>query len=125
MEPLSSWAGCQKVLNSQSEIMTMFRFQYLIIGCLSTLSLSLFASTDTASEIQGRKVEIVKGMSKALSDNVKVSKKAARSSAHRSKQVSSPCGCVTLISSSDINPNGYVITEPGIYKLGSNAVFKP
>lgn len=36
-----------------------------------------------------------------------------------------PCKCKKVIFAKDVNPNGYVITEPGTYCLGEDIVFKP
>ncbi|MCE5316421.1 MAG: hypothetical protein LLG04_03535 [Parachlamydia sp.] len=52
-----------------------------------------------------------------------MSTKASRSSKHHSKKKSGCC-CATVISSDDINPNGFVIDEPGVYTLTEDVVFR-
>lgn len=112
----------------------MLRYSVWMASCL--ISFGLFASTDTAEDsqdpIQCYKAKIVQGVSQALSKNVKVSSQANRSSSskHQSKQKTcghtkpkSDCCTAKVITSDDINPHGFVIDEPGVYRLEDDVVF--
>lgn len=117
----------------------MFRHTIWMLSCLSMLSLGLIASTDHAENSQNPavpltsyKAKIVMGVNQALTKKVKASSKAIRSSQNHQKQPGcsshhhfkkSNCCEATVISSYDINPNGYVIDEPGVYRLKESTVF--
>ncbi len=104
----------------------MVRHQYFMIGCLVTMSVVLMASVDkkSISHLIGYKTKIMQEVGKALAKSVPVSP-LARYKHSRPKTVNTPCGCVTLITPHDINPNGCVITRPGLYNLEKNAQFNP
>lgn len=104
----------------------MLRYLYLFIGCMTMTVPNLSAAANTNStDVQNYKAKIVAGVSEALSQGVKGSPNARSSASSRCERVETPCGCITLISPEDINPNGFTITRPGIYHLKRNTFFDP
>lgn len=104
----------------------MNRFQYLVLGVLSTASLSLFASSEVAEAPDGRKIEAVRAICESLSKTASTSHSHddQRECGKFPKKEQSLCGCVRLISSKDIGHHGYTISKPGNYTLIENIDFE-
>lgn len=107
----------------------MNRIKYLLLSALTTLCLGLNATEDLPQIDELQKLEVVKGISQALSKG-QTFKKGADSNCEKAckkhkKSECGTCGCARGITRRDIRRGGFVIDRPGTYRLEENIDFSP